>query len=376
MAKPTICLNMIVKNEESNIGITLSNLSSYIKFDYWVICDTGSTDKTKEIITAHFKKEGIDGELLDHEWVDFSHNRTKALESAFGKTDYVLIFDADDRITGNFRLPETMDKDRYNLKIGKGFEFQRPLLMTNRKRWCFKGVLHEYLSEIDVMDKGYGVIEGDYHVVPGVFGCRSKNPNKYYDDAIILKAAFEKEMVSEDGDRDLAYRYAFYCAQSYKDVGGKYTDEAIEWYKKVALELPNWSQEKYYSCLMLGNLYKSKNDNENATKYWLKTIEYDPERIEGVVNAMEYYRESGQNLLVNLLYHRFKTYKKSFSLDSNKLFIDMSKYADLIEYNNSICAYYVDDKESGHECCKRIINNNVVSRDLLERTLLNMKFYI
>ena len=367
---------MIVKNEEGNIGTTLSNLSSYIKFDYWVICDTGSTDKTKEIITAHFKEHGIEGELLDHEWVDFSHNRTKALESAFGKTDYVLIFDADDRITGNFRLPETMDKDRYNLKIGKGFEFQRPLLMTNRKRWCFKGVLHEFLAELDSMDKGYGVIEGDYHVVPGVFGCRSKNPNKYYDDALILKAAFEKEMLSEDGDKSLANRYAFYCAQSYKDVGGKYTDEAIEWYKKVADELMNWWQEKYYACLMLGNLYKSKNDTENAAKYWLKTIEFDSERIEGVVNAMEYYRESGQNLLVNLLYHRFKTYKKKFSLSDNKLFIDMSKYADLIEYNNSICEYYVGDKESGHECCKQIINNNKISRDLLERTLSNIKFYI
>jgi hypothetical protein len=250
-----------------------------------------------------------------------------------------------------------MDKDRYNLKIGKGFEYQRPLLITNRKRWRFKGVLHEYLSEIDVMDKGYDVVNGDYYVLHGTLGFRSKNPNKYYDDAIILKKAFEKEIYEEDGDKSLANRYAFYCAQSYKDAGPKYIDEAIEWYKKVALELPNWSQEKYYSSLILGELYMRKKDGENAAKFWLKTIEYDPERIEGVVNAMEYYRESGQNLLVNLLYHRFKNYKKSFGLNSNKLFIDMKKYADLLEYNNSICAYYVGDKESGLECCKKIINN-------------------
>ena len=44
----TICLGMIVKDEEGNIKKTLESVKSVI--DYWVIIDTASTDKTKELI--------------------------------------------------------------------------------------------------------------------------------------------------------------------------------------------------------------------------------------------------------------------------------------------------------------------------------------
>ena len=50
----TICLNMIVKNESHIIKKTLTNIVKYVRLDYWVICDTGSTDKTISIITDFF----------------------------------------------------------------------------------------------------------------------------------------------------------------------------------------------------------------------------------------------------------------------------------------------------------------------------------
>ena len=84
---PTICLNMIVKDESPIIGKTLAMLCSKIKFDYWVISDTGSTDKTPEIITEFFKKNNIPGELKHDKWKNFAHNRNLALNYAFGKTD-------------------------------------------------------------------------------------------------------------------------------------------------------------------------------------------------------------------------------------------------------------------------------------------------
>jgi len=371
--KSTICLNMIVKNESEIIVKTLQNLCHQIKFDYWVISDTGSTDNTKELISKFFEEAFIPGELVEHEWKDFAYNRTEALESAFNKTDYLLIFDADDSIEGQFQLPEIMDKDRYNLKFGKGFEYLRPLLVTNRKKWCFKGVIHEYLHELETMNRGNETIHGNYYVISGRFGNRSKNPNKYYDDAIVLKNAFDKEMNDPKGDKGLSCRYAFYCAQSYKDTGNTlYIQESINWYKKV-LELNNWNQEKYYSCLMLGQLYKKLDDNSNAVKYWIKSSDYDSERIEGIVDAMDCLRNTGDNIMVNLLYEKFKNYNKNLS--EGKLFIDQTKYNDLIEYNNSICAYYINDKHSGYECCKKIILNNVITPDRLSLTLSNIMFY-
>ena len=93
----TICLNMIVKDESTVILDTLRNITKYIKLSYWVISDTGSSDNTKEIITSFFKELNIPGELVEHKWIDFGHNRTQALQCAFNKSDYLLIFDADDK---------------------------------------------------------------------------------------------------------------------------------------------------------------------------------------------------------------------------------------------------------------------------------------
>ena len=59
----SICLNMIVKNEGHIIAETLKNICSYIDLDYWVICDTGSTDNTKQEILNFFESRDISGEL-------------------------------------------------------------------------------------------------------------------------------------------------------------------------------------------------------------------------------------------------------------------------------------------------------------------------
>ena len=342
----TICLNMIVKNEAHIIIETLKNLCSYIKFSYWVISDTGSTDNTKKLITEFFEGKGIPGELVEHKWVDFAYNRTKALECAFNKTDYLLVFDADDSIVGDFKMPTIYDCDKYTLRFGINFSYVRPLLINNRKKWVFKGVLHEFLENIDPILKSE-TIEGNYHLISGRSGSRNKNPNKYIDDAVILKNAYFKEL---DTDYSLACRYAFYCAQSYKDAGAKWANDAIEWYKKC-LTLNMWEQEKYNSCLNIGDLYMKQNDHINALKYWYKTVEYDGERIEGIISAVNYLRNDDQHLIVNALYHRFKNYKPVLQ---NKLFLLQDIYNDQLEYNNMISAYYVNDKQSGYLCLKKL----------------------
>ena len=363
----TICLNMIVKNESHIIIETLKNLCSYINFNYWVISDTGSTDNTKELITNFFKEKNIPGILVEHDWIDFAYNRTKALECAYNKTDYLLIFDADDSIEGNFTLPLVYDCDRYSLKFGPGFSYARPLLITNRKKWRFKGVLHEFLENMEPIN-GSKTLQGNYHLISGRSGNRNKNPNKYIDDAIILKNAFQKEI---NNDYALACRYAFYCAQSYKDAGQKYENEAIEWYKKC-LTLNMWSQEQYHSCLCIGNIYMGQKDYINALKYWYKTAEYDGERIDGIVQAQNYLRNDGQHLLVNALYHRFKNYSKT---PQNKLFLFQNLYNCHLEYNNMISSYYVNDKASGYECFKRIIFDTKDDYIYFKTVVTNFKYY-
>ena len=366
-SRKKFCLNMIVKNEAHVICETFDNLLQLIPFDYWVISDTGSTDNTQNIIRDYFSKKNIPGELVHHEWQDFGYNRSKALEAAYNKSDYLFIFDADDKLIGNFKLPNVLDKDMYQLKFGKEFTYLRPLLVNNRRKWCYKGVLHEYLDAMEpnpVID----VLQGDYFVDSRRLGDRNKNPFKYRDDAIILKKGFEKEI--NGADQNLAGRYAFYCAQSYKDAN--MPDDSIEWYKKC-LDMNNWTQEKYYACLMIGAMLLPKGEVDEAVKYFCKTVEYDHERMEGVVSAMEIFQKKGEHLLVNALYHRFKNYDQNPS--DFKLFVSQNSYKDKLEYLNSISASYVNDKESGYLCCKKILLSMQLPVMEMAQTIRNFNVY-
>lgn len=371
--KKTICLNMIVKNEAHVITETLENLYSFIKFDYYVVSDTGSTDATKELIAAFFNQHAVPGEIYDHEWRDFGHNRSLALTAAYNKADYSFIFDADDKLCGDFQLPQPLRADSYQLKFGNGFNYLRTLLVNSRQRWCFKGVLHEFITCNDETGKSE-LLKGEYYVESGRRGARNQVANKYLNDAHILERGFDEEMAR--GDRGMASRYAFYCAQSYKDGGSAHADDSIRWYERV-LTLDNWAQEKYYSCLMLAELYgghpvAERKDVNKSLKYLFLAGTHDPERMEGIATIMEHYRHEGFNELVNLLYHKYKNYNAN---QFDKLFVNQSKYECCIEYNNSVSAFYVGDQASGYDCCKKILTATQVPHGFYVSTINNIAFY-
>ena len=357
-----ICLNMIVKNEADVIEDTLTNLCENIPFSYWVISDTGSTDTTKEIIKAFFEKKNIPGELVEHEWRDFSYNRNKALECAYQKTDYLFIFDADDRIHGKPILPK-LTADRYMFRFGKEFNYDRALLITNRKPWVYVGVIHEVLDCKEPRSTVF--IQGDYSVESGRTGFRSKNPNKYAEDAEILKKAFEE-------DASLKSRYAFYCAQSYMD--SNQNDLAIEWYQKT-LNLNGWDQERYYACIQLGELFNRKKDFLQMQFYWSKSCQYDPERIEAIIMLMGFYYQTNQHVLVNAFYHKWKDYSHNLK---GKLFIRSFLYHYELEYLNALSGYYARDLESGYICCKKVLmnHNDPKKVEMMKRTMVLYNPYL
>ena len=90
---PTLCLNMIVKNESKIIIRLLNSVVSLI--DCYCICDTGSTDNTKELISSYFENKNIPGKIVEEPFKNFCHNRNFALTSCLGMSDYILLMDAD-----------------------------------------------------------------------------------------------------------------------------------------------------------------------------------------------------------------------------------------------------------------------------------------
>jgi glycosyltransferase involved in cell wall biosynthesis len=192
----TLCLNMIVKDESHIIEKTLEMLCSKMRFHYWVICDTGSSDNTREIITQFFNKKNIPGELHCDKWVDFAHNRTLALERAFKKTDLLLVFDADDEIHGTINMPNEVLFDEYHLRFGmpkSGTNYTRTQIINNHKRFKYLSVVHEFISCQEPSPARVTILDGDYYLVSGRSGSRNKDPNKYLKDAIILENAHQMQ---------------------------------------------------------------------------------------------------------------------------------------------------------------------------------------
>ena len=85
----TFSLCMIVKNEENNIGRCIDSLKDLM--DEIIIVDTGSVDKTKEIVKSY------GAQVYDFEWIyDFAAARNYAFSKA--SCDYIYSADADEVI--------------------------------------------------------------------------------------------------------------------------------------------------------------------------------------------------------------------------------------------------------------------------------------
>jgi beta-1,4-mannosyl-glycoprotein beta-1,4-N-acetylglucosaminyltransferase len=339
---PTICLNMIVKNESHIIENTLEKLCKKISFDYWVICDTGSTDNTVKIITDFFKTKGIQGELFHDEWQNFAHNRTLALKRAYKKTDLLLVFDADDEIVGDIVLPSAVLFDEYHLKFGSGMgvSYTRVLLINNHKKFQFLSVIHEFINCIEGPTTS-STINSDYYVISGRSGSRSLDPDKYLKDAVILGKAYHVALADND---QLFHRYAFYCANSYKDCGQ--FENAINWYKITLSHEKQWPQEKYVSCLYIFDCLNALNRKEEGFFYLVKSFQYDNERVECLYPLLVHYCcENMPRVAYNyyLIVKEFYENKYVNTDISNKLFVAIDKFDFFVPYYMILIADKVQD---------------------------------
>lgn len=304
---------MIVKNESHIIAATLAHVLKHFPITHWMIDDTGSTDGTQQIIRDFFMERNIPGTLHETAWEDFGHNRSKALEHAFNKTDYVLVWDADDSVEGDFQFPKQLGADVYSFIFGNasGFRYNRNQLFNNRKRWKYVGVLHEYPECVD-REESKAHVSGSYYFVSGKSGARSQDPDKYRKDAAVLEKGLEKEPNNT--------RYAFYCANSYKDAVMK--DKAIEKYKKV-LEMNGWAEEKYLACV---HIYELSGKIRENLHYLVEAISYSPDRLEAPFELIQHYCIRNMNKIAMAYYSLIQDYfENRFASDDVSRFLFVKK---------------------------------------------------
>ena len=272
---PTLCLNMIVKNESKIIKRLFDSVISII--DSYCICDTGSVDNTVEIIEEYFKEKNIPGKIVKEPFKNFCHNRTFSLHSCVGMSDYVLLLDADmilDIKSFNKSLLLCADSF-YILQGNDSFYYQNMRIVKNNGLYKYVGVTHEYI-DCPKNNKVYGFEKNEIFIKDiGDGGCKS---DKFERDIKLLLNGLKDE--PDNG------RYYFYLANSYYDLG-RY-EEAINCYKK-RIGLGGWKEEVWFSYYKIGLSYKHINKFGDALNYWLEGYEYYPERLESIYEIIKYY---------------------------------------------------------------------------------------
>lgn len=307
-----ICLTMIVRNEAHVIRRSL--LSALDLVDCVCICDTGSEDGTPETVCDLLAQSPKKVYVGHHAWVDFGTNRTHALRTAeekfdLGPQDYHLILDADDVLDGGFEHGVALEKDCYHLKVQDGSTvYHRAHLLRADGLWVYRSPVHEAPYRMGGREATVGQLDWPvYHRIGG--GARSQDPEKFLQDAALLERALR-----DDPDSDLAPRWLFYLAQSYKDAGC--VNQAASAYRNRFACLDGWSQERYVSALRLGVL-------ESTPFFWLrKALEIDPSRAEAPFAVAALWAQRNEPLDALL----WATYAASLTPPEGALFSELEVY--------------------------------------------------
>lgn len=240
-----IVLSMIVKDEAHVIGRVLASVKPHIQA--WAICDTGSTDDTRDRIRAAL--QDLPGTLLERPWVDFAHNRNEALDAARAHGSYALIIDADEELIAPAGLPTPDGSvDLYWLlqRAAGTPDMSKPRLFRNDGTRRFRGVLHEAV-EYGEQDRHLDVDPVRCHVRVHPDGARSVGLDqraKYRRDAATLETALQREPDN--------LRYVYYVGMSYLYAGEP--GLARPWLRRRARSEGGFPGEAYDAWMQLGAL--------------------------------------------------------------------------------------------------------------------------
>ena len=187
---PTLCLNMIVKNESKIITRLFDSVSPII--DSYCICDTGSTDDTVKIITEYFEKKGIPGKIVTEPFKNFCHNRNFAMKACVGMSDYILLLDADMCLEAkNFNKNVLNAADSFYILQGNdAFYYQNMRIVKNNGLYSYTGVTHEYINT-PPNNKTFGFDKKDLFIRD--FGDGGSKQDKFERDIRLLLDGLKEE---------------------------------------------------------------------------------------------------------------------------------------------------------------------------------------
>lgn len=381
--KPTLGLLMMVKNEEKRLQVSLDSVVGQV--DALIFYDTGSTDKTIEIIENFAEKHKINLYLKHGTFVDFSISRNVSLDFADTvDVKYLLLLDCNDELQCGDNLKPLLknfaDKDSTAFLVcqqwwcGQLDKYYNVRLVKARCGWRYRGSVHEFmqdtLSETD--QPRFQVMRLPDNIV--LYQDRTKD-----DDKSGKRFKRDRELLLRDHKADPKEpRTLFYLAQTCQCLGLQ--DEAL-YYSKLRLDQQGFAEERFHSyircgmaSMALGHIWA------DCMKWFIRAYE-EFQRAEPLIKIADYYRQLAgiavkQGIPTNNLWRIAYMYtEEACQLTYPEhciLFVDKGIYDYYRWHVMGVVAFYVGKHAEGKEAClKAIANGN--NKDVDKN---NLQFYV
>jgi len=158
MARPTISLIVITRDEEELIGQCLGSAKSFC--DELIVVDSFSTDRTVAIA------ESLGAKVFQQEFTDYVQQKQSALDRA--TSEWVLLLDADEQATGE--LAREIDAVVTSANPSDGYRIQR--VLYHLRYYYRRPIYRDFPVRLFRRAKGHigGVDPHDKVVVDGRIG--------------------------------------------------------------------------------------------------------------------------------------------------------------------------------------------------------------
>ena len=275
----TISLCMIVKNEEMHIAHCLDSVAELV--DEIIIVDTGSTDRTVEIVSEYTS------EVYFFTWNDdFSEARNYSFSKA--SMDYCMWMDADDVLEESekekfIRLKRSLssDTDIVMMKYNTSFdEAGNPSFSYFRERWIKNSAQYRWIGAVhEVIPPNGQVIYSDIAISHKKVGVKDPERNlKIY-----------RKIISEGKHLEPRQQY-YYGRELYYH---KQYGEAVDVLEQFMLSEEGWVENKIEACSICANCYFHMGQEESALLVLLRSMSFDLPRAELCCEIGKYFLEHG-----------------------------------------------------------------------------------
>ena len=365
---PKLALNFICKDEEKVIERMLNSSGGIL--DLIVAVDTGSTDRTIELIKKFGEDKNIPTYVFERPFDTFDKSRNFAMdklrdvvkEISWNSNDvWGMWYDCDEQLV----VGDKFDKNQFNKDLFmintyiSSMKYTRNTFFRVSKPFRWYGVVHEFII-CDDKNITSGLAE-NIHVNVSMDGASWQGDisKKYLSHAHKL----EEYIASDRTDP----RQIFYCAQSYHDSASMKDNKeeneerlrrSMKYYRERVSRTDGYAEEIYYAQYRVGTIMRILEEPWHLTHMeLLKAYQIDPLRGESIKVIIDHYLQMGDWNMA-YLYSKFAktTFHGKNPYPTRLLFVDEATYIWKFAEAHAAAAFYTGRMDEAKQTYQEIVN--------------------